>query len=108
MIVSSILQGGLATTNEMCLTFLLYYPAIPLTACVSVPTYNKFVDVMDPRTANSTLKWADPQKLNATLTPMNWADPEVRNDFKRKVAESTWVYFCSSETLTPKVCVVDQ
>lgn len=29
--------GGLATTNEMCLAFLFYYPAMSLSSCVSFP-----------------------------------------------------------------------
>lgn len=30
-------QGGLSTRNEMCLSYLLYYPRINLTRCASIP-----------------------------------------------------------------------
>jgi len=30
-------QGGLSTSEEMCLAFLFYYPAMNLSACASFP-----------------------------------------------------------------------
>lgn len=30
-------QGGLSTSNEMCLAFLFYYPAMNLSGCMSFP-----------------------------------------------------------------------
>ncbi|KAB0398503.1 hypothetical protein E2I00_014622, partial [Balaenoptera physalus] len=33
----TILPGGLSTRNEMCLSYLLYYPRINLTRCASIP-----------------------------------------------------------------------
>ena len=40
------LQGGEATREEMCLSFAVYYPRVPLTVCISAPgntTFNQFV-----------------------------------------------------------------
>ncbi|XP_039454592.1 DBH-like monooxygenase protein 2 homolog isoform X2 [Oreochromis aureus] len=34
---ASVTKMGLATTDEMCLAFLFYYPAINITSCVSIP-----------------------------------------------------------------------
>uniref|UniRef100_A0A3Q0R9R4 Monooxygenase, DBH-like 1, like n=1 Tax=Amphilophus citrinellus TaxID=61819 RepID=A0A3Q0R9R4_AMPCI len=34
---TSVTQMGLATTDEMCLAFLFYYPAINITSCISIP-----------------------------------------------------------------------
>uniref|UniRef100_A0A3B4FNQ8 Monooxygenase DBH like 1 n=1 Tax=Pundamilia nyererei TaxID=303518 RepID=A0A3B4FNQ8_9CICH len=34
---ASVTKMGLATTNEMCLAFLFYYPVINITSCVSIP-----------------------------------------------------------------------
>ena len=37
------LQGGLSTRDEMCLSFLVYYPRTSLTVCQSFPTVGAFV-----------------------------------------------------------------
>lgn len=35
--ISCCVQGGLSTSNEMCLAFLYYYPAMNLSGCLSIP-----------------------------------------------------------------------
>ncbi|XP_029620994.1 DBH-like monooxygenase protein 2 homolog [Salmo trutta] len=41
-----ITQLGLATTDEMCLAFVFYYPAIPVTSCCSHPDMNAYTAMM--------------------------------------------------------------
>ena len=36
------MQGGEGTRDEMCLAFLLYYPKVDLTSCVSLPQSSSF------------------------------------------------------------------
>ena len=38
------MQGGLATANEMCFSFPIYYPKVDSSTCLSTPTFNKFAD----------------------------------------------------------------
>ena len=38
-----IIQGGESTQDEMCVSFLMYYPAIDLGACSSQTTFNSFL-----------------------------------------------------------------
>ena len=38
------LQGGMTTRNEMCYAFLLYYPVIDLTWCLSYPTPKQMLE----------------------------------------------------------------
>ena len=39
---SWLLQGGPSTQDEMCLSFLAYYPSVDLSICSSLPLYNNF------------------------------------------------------------------
>ncbi|XP_041716334.1 DBH-like monooxygenase protein 2 homolog isoform X1 [Coregonus clupeaformis] len=41
-----ITQLGLATTDEMCLAFVFYYPAIPVTSCCSHPNMRAYMAMM--------------------------------------------------------------
>lgn len=40
------LQGGLSTSNEMCLAFLYYYPAMNLSDCLSIPDSDALITEM--------------------------------------------------------------
>ena len=42
-----ILQGGLATQQEMCLSYLMYYPATPLVTCMSAVLPGSLVQVAE-------------------------------------------------------------
>jgi len=39
-----VFQGGLSTSSEMCLAFILYYPKIPLQACQTAPTVSSLIN----------------------------------------------------------------
>ena len=40
-------QGGIATTDEMCLAYLLYYPRIALSFCETLPTGPQMLKYLD-------------------------------------------------------------
>ncbi|KAL7888449.1 hypothetical protein AOLI_G00034230 [Acnodon oligacanthus] len=46
--------GGLSTTNEMCLAFLFYYPAMSLSSCVSFPDLQALIQEMG---AANEIEW---------------------------------------------------
>ena len=37
-------QGGESTAEEMCLSFIYYYPAAPIIYCLSSPNTNQYLD----------------------------------------------------------------
>ena len=41
------LQGGLATKDEMCVSFIYYYPAHDISACVTVPPLYQSIEAVD-------------------------------------------------------------
>ena len=44
----SFIQGGPSTLEEMCLTFLNYYPRIDLSACVTTVLLNENLPFLEP------------------------------------------------------------
>jgi len=54
-------NGGLGTDNEMCLSFLAYYPKMKLTGCLSnyEPAWEKFSDKTHVDFPNPSEKWTD-------------------------------------------------
>ncbi|KAJ8300644.1 hypothetical protein KUTeg_022163, partial [Tegillarca granosa] len=85
-------HGGLTTQDEMCLTFVLYYPRMDVDICNSSPRYDDVVQ--------------DPSQAVHTLQRWNWKDPAVRQKFQNVLANSTHTVFCSGKHLTPKVRTV--
>ncbi|XP_052390510.1 DBH-like monooxygenase protein 2 homolog isoform X1 [Carassius gibelio] len=53
---SALTWGGLSTSNEMCLAFLFYYPAMNLSSCVSFPDEDTLISEMG---ANDTASWVN-------------------------------------------------
>ncbi|KAK3586446.1 hypothetical protein CHS0354_001828 [Potamilus streckersoni] len=80
--------GGLTTRDEMCLSFVMYYPKIPLTNCLSAPIY----DSIDK----------DERAVWTTLKAYNWTSPQVRQTFKQKVRESSIHHQCIGAQMNPK------
>ena len=37
-------QGGESTREEMCFSFIYYYPEVPVTYCVSSPSTDQYMD----------------------------------------------------------------
>ncbi|KAL3871747.1 hypothetical protein ACJMK2_039725 [Sinanodonta woodiana] len=79
--------GGLSTTEEMCLSFVMYYPRIPLTICRSAPVYDSIS--------------IDERAVYITLYHYNWALPTDRQRFKQKVKESSTFYHCEGAQMNP-------
>ncbi|KAL3871755.1 hypothetical protein ACJMK2_039733 [Sinanodonta woodiana] len=82
--------GGLSTRDEMCISNLLYYPKIPLTRCVSTPTY----DSISPS-----------QNKMSTLQAFNWTSPHDREIFKQKLRESSIRHICQGSNMIPKTLI---
>uniref|UniRef100_A0A8C1UM66 Monooxygenase, DBH-like 1, like n=1 Tax=Cyprinus carpio TaxID=7962 RepID=A0A8C1UM66_CYPCA len=53
---STLTWGGLSTSDEMCLAFLFYYPAMNLSSCVSFPDVTSLGSAMG---ANDTATWVN-------------------------------------------------
>ncbi|MGH0120292.1 UNVERIFIED_CONTAM: hypothetical protein FKN15_060700 [Acipenser sinensis] len=68
-------QGGLGTTNEMCLAFLLYYPRTKLASCWSLP---------DPTAMSTALGVKGKSELVALMNSSIWNDTAVGR-FERTV-----------------------
>jgi len=51
--------GGLSTTDEMCLSFAMYYPRVPLTNCLSAIQYPVQPGVTNTEDFLQTLDWTD-------------------------------------------------
>ncbi|XP_033732845.1 DBH-like monooxygenase protein 1 [Pecten maximus] len=64
---TSLTLGGLSTYEEMCLSFLLYYPRMDVEACWSVPLY---------QTVHNDTHLAQEQ-----MYKWDWSKPEVRRKF---------------------------
>ncbi|XP_057208977.1 DBH-like monooxygenase protein 2 homolog isoform X2 [Triplophysa rosa] len=60
--------GGLSTSNEMCLAFLYYYPAMNLSGCLSSPDSNALIAEMG---ATNNINW-----LNMMLSK-TWNDTSI-------------------------------
>ncbi|KAH9500342.1 DBH-like monooxygenase protein 1 [Bulinus truncatus] len=73
--------GGLKTTYEMCLAFLLYYPKIELTRCMSRVEY----------TVPSEYAGKDIYGLVQTF---DWTDLKVRQQFEQSVRDSDIIDMC--------------
>uniref|UniRef100_A0A672PSQ3 DBH-like monooxygenase protein 2 homolog n=2 Tax=Sinocyclocheilus grahami TaxID=75366 RepID=A0A672PSQ3_SINGR len=53
---STLTWGGLSTSDEMCLAFLFYYPAMNLSSCISLPNAATLISEMG---ANDTANWVN-------------------------------------------------
>ncbi|KAK3586449.1 hypothetical protein CHS0354_001831 [Potamilus streckersoni] len=81
-------RGGLSTRDEMCLSFLLYYPKVALNQCVSSPTYDSIS--------------SDKNRLWPMLSVYNWTTQHNRDQFKQKLKDSSIFHFCEGDTMVPK------
>lgn len=63
---STLTWGGLSTTDEMCLAFLFYYPALSLSACVSFPDVTSLQSAMGATDAGTWLNMMSTKTWNDT------------------------------------------
>ncbi|CAL1540453.1 unnamed protein product [Lymnaea stagnalis] len=77
--------GGLNTTLEMCMSYLLYYPKTTLTSCYTSTKY----------------KFDDHTNVGNFVDAMNkkdWTNPDVRRQFKKDVQEAEILDYCGVDT----------
>ncbi|XP_073788581.1 DBH-like monooxygenase protein 2 homolog isoform X1 [Danio rerio] len=70
---NTLTQGGLSTSDEMCLAFLFYYPAMNLSGCESLPHFSSLVSEMG---AGDTGTWL------YMMNTMAWNDSSI-NEYQQ-------------------------
>ncbi|CAL1540452.1 unnamed protein product [Lymnaea stagnalis] len=76
-----ITYGGLPSTSEMCQAFLLYYPKVALSRCVSRIRYK----LTGPAVQSNVLD---------TVRSLNWTDADVRDRFRQDAYSSPIIEIC--------------
>ncbi|XP_041368555.1 DBH-like monooxygenase protein 1 homolog [Gigantopelta aegis] len=76
--------GGLSTSDEMCLSFLMYYPKVPVFACLSVPIYSEYRSTQD----------RSDSALRRYLQTLDWTNSTVRNEFQKHTDDSLYYLEC--------------
>ncbi|CAL1540451.1 unnamed protein product [Lymnaea stagnalis] len=71
--------GGLKTTYEMCLSFLVFYPKTPISRCLSRFEYSG--------------EYAG-DKLYGALQTKDWSSPVVRSSFRKNMEDSNILNLC--------------
>ncbi|XP_076820953.1 DBH-like monooxygenase protein 1 homolog [Clavelina lepadiformis] len=115
---SNVTIAGLATTDEMCLTFVSYYPKIPTMKCVSVPwmdqiygyfgitnyTYNRQLDLYG--TLNDVTAWEPPiyagQTVSQIVNGISW-NQTTANSFSDAVRKMIRIPVCLGQVPLPGV-----
>ncbi|KAK3586460.1 hypothetical protein CHS0354_001844 [Potamilus streckersoni] len=82
-------HGGLSTQNEMCASFILYYPKMELQNCISSPIYDSISN--------------DVNKVRPLLEAYNWTSPQVREVFREKLSESSILHTCQGDKMVPQI-----
>lgn len=75
--------GGLSTQEEMCLSFIAYYPRMPLELCQSFPLYNTVTDY---------------NHVIPVLKSWNWTDPDVRSKFQTVLDKSMHYHYGTGDS----------
>lgn len=76
--------GGLSTQEEMCLSFIAYYPRMPLELCQSFPLYDTVA--------------SDFRHVAPVLRSWNWTDPAVHTKFRTALDNSQHYHYGTGET----------
>ncbi|KAK3088637.1 hypothetical protein FSP39_021673 [Pinctada imbricata] len=82
-------KGGISTRQEMCISFIFYYPRMLLDSCETFPNYQTW----DTNGEDKAL-YAD---------QLDWTQKHNRDLFLQKLNESTFTEICHGERLSPKV-----
>ena len=77
-------QGGEATTDEMCISFLFYYPRMPLDGCLAEPLFDTFPEVRN-KTAQEQVKFFD---------EYDWEDRHARLIYKKNIEKTKYRSSC--------------
>ncbi|KAL3871758.1 hypothetical protein ACJMK2_039736 [Sinanodonta woodiana] len=81
--------GGPSTRDEMCLSYLLYYPKVELKYCQSSPSYDSISN--------------DQTYIRSLIHTYNWTSPDTRETFKRKLHESSIIHYCRGDHMVPTI-----
>ncbi|KAL4218772.1 DBH-like monooxygenase protein 1 [Mactra antiquata] len=80
--------GGLSIEEEMCLSFIYYYPKMTLSNCMSQPTYDNFhVGLQD---------------LYYAMTTADWTNKTGVDNFINKLGQSSLIQACTGEHFQEK------
>jgi len=82
--------GGLSTQEEMCLTFIFYYPKIDLKTCTSLPLTEEALGVQNEHDAYMQ------------LVSMDWTNKTVRDHFTQRSNQATQYHRCFGQNLQPE------
>jgi len=77
--------GGLSTHDEMCLSFIYYYPVMKLSSCISTPNYNNFPFAM--------------KDLKHVIDTTDWTNGTVVDYFVENIEKSDVFQYCVGEHL---------
>ncbi|KAJ8300645.1 hypothetical protein KUTeg_022164 [Tegillarca granosa] len=89
-----IYAGGLSTREEMCFSFLMYYPKADVQVCVSQKSYDNL--------PHSGLNKSPYQYAVETLNTWNWTDSTVRQQYKELIRNTSYFHHCSGKRLYPE------
>ncbi|KAH9500341.1 DBH-like monooxygenase protein 1 [Bulinus truncatus] len=78
---TNVTYGGLSTRSEMCLTFLLYYPKVKMTKCLSSILKTAYVPNTD-------------DDVKQAMGKIDWTDPDIRQEFQRNVTNADIMHIC--------------
>ncbi|XP_064597489.1 DBH-like monooxygenase protein 1 homolog [Liolophura sinensis] len=84
---SKVTLGGLRTTDEMCLAYLVYYPKIPLSVCQSVPRPSFLAKYGGVTVTGNWRVLAPPELVNQSLAVIlddlvDWTNTTIRKGFQ--------------------------
>lgn len=77
-------QGGEATTDEMCISFLFYYPRMPLDGCLADPVFDTFPEIQN-KTVPEKLKFFD---------GYDWEDRHARLLYRQNIEKTKYRASC--------------
>jgi len=101
---SGLTVGGLSSREEMCLSFLVYYPRVPLSRCMSSQQYN-------------ILKQYTPDQVGYYLNHLDWTNQTSQDQFRSWIDESPIRNVCTAganvpitfdDTITDKPTIVSE
>ncbi|XP_052090828.1 DBH-like monooxygenase protein 1 homolog [Mytilus californianus] len=85
---NNITYGGLSTANEMCFSFIYYYPRFPL----YMTTQSLLYDTIPGHSSLLSFSWDDQssvEELANLVETYDWTDDSVRSKFQQDVLNST-------------------
>ncbi|XP_063420467.1 uncharacterized protein LOC134705676 [Mytilus trossulus] len=98
----NITYGGLSTENEMCFSFIYYYPRFPL----YMTSQSLIYDTIPGHSSLLSFSWDDQSSLDEMVNLVetyDWTDDSVRRRFQQDVLDSTLHSTCSWKQ-SPVVC----